>query len=442
MKIVLLSGGSGKRLWPLSNEARSKQFLKLLPTDSGERQSMVQRVYGQIKKHCNGAEVFVATSSSQVDSIRNQLPKDVSVITEPCRRDTFPAIALSVMYLYDKVGASIDETVIVLPVDPYAEGEYFKLLNDMDKTVQSDISDVVLMGITPTYPSGKYGYIMCEGGEEPKKVTSFVEKPSEKIAAEIIDKGAVWNGGVFAFKVGYLVNICKKLTGYATYNELVENYSGLSKISFDYAVLEKEKSISMLSYGGEWKDLGTWNTVTEQMLTESIGEVELHDSESTHIINELDIPLVAMGLKDVVIAASPDGILVSDKNKSSYIKPIVDKIDKRPMYEERRWGEYKIMEYSSLPDGEQCLVKKIHMLSGKQNSYQSHNNRDEIWTFINGSGILEVDGHSRPVRRGDVAYIMRGQKHTISAVTDLQFIEVQIGNEISDADVERFPYNR
>ena len=442
MKIVLLSGGSGKRLWPLSNEARSKQFLKLLPTDSGERQSMVQRVYGQIKKHCNGAEVFVATSSSQVDSIRNQLPKDVSVITEPCRRDTFPAIALSVMYLYDKVSASIDETVIVLPVDPYAEGEYFKLLNDMDKTVQSDISDVVLMGITPTYPSGKYGYIMCEGGEEPKKVTSFVEKPSEKIAAEIIDKGAVWNGGVFAFKVGYLVNICKKLTGYATYNELVENYSGLSKISFDYAVLEKEKSISMLSYGGEWKDLGTWNTVTEQMLTESIGEVELHDSESTHIINELDIPLVAMGLKDVVIAASPDGILVSDKRKSSYIKPIVDKIDKRPMYEERRWGEYKIMEYSSLPDGEQCLVKKIHMLSGKQNSYQSHNNRDEIWTFINGSGILEVDGHSRPVRRGDVAYIMRGQKHTISAVTDLQFIEVQIGNEISDADVERFPYNR
>lgn len=442
MKIVLLSGGSGKRLWPLSNDARSKQFLKLLPTKSGNRQSMVQRVYGQIKKYCLDAEVFVATSKSQVDSIRNQLPKDVSVITEPCRRDTFPAIALSVMYLYNKAGASLDETVIVLPVDPYAQSEYFKLLNDMDKAVQSGVSDVVLMGITPTYPSGKYGYIMCEEGAEPKKVLSFVEKPSEATAAEIIKKGAVWNGGVFSFKIGYLAKICEKLTGYTSYDQLALNYADLTKISFDYAVLEKEKSISMLSYKGEWKDLGTWNTVTEQMETESIGEVELHESEGTHIINELDIPLVAMGLKDVVIAASPDGILVSDKNKSSYIKPIVDKIDKRPMYEERRWGEYKIMEYSSLPDGEQCLVKKIHMLSGKQNSYQSHNNRDEIWTFINGSGILEVDGHSRTVRRGDVAYIMRGQKHTISAITDLQFIEVQIGNEISDADVEMFPYNR
>ncbi len=442
MKIVLLSGGSGKRLWPLSNEARSKQFLKLLPNKDGVRQSMVQRVYGQIKSNCNDSEVFVATSNSQVDSIRNQLPKDVSIITEPCRRDTFPAIALSVMYLYNEVGASLDETVIVLPVDPYAQSEYFNLLNQMDKAVQSGVSDVVLMGIKPTYPSEKYGYIMCDEGEEPKKVLSFVEKPSEETAAEIINKGAVWNGGVFAFKVGYLVNVCKNLTGYTSYKELRENYSKLTKISFDYAVLEKEKSISMLSYHGEWKDLGTWNTVTEQMQTESIGEVSLHESEGTHIINELDIPLVAMGLKDVVIAASPDGILVSDKNKSSYIKPIVDKIDKRPMYEERRWGEYKIMEYSTLPDGEQCLIKKIHMLSGKQNSYQSHNNRDEIWTFINGSGILEVDGHSRPVRRGDIAYIMRGQKHTISAITDLQFIEVQIGNEISDSDVQRYPNNR
>lgn len=343
----------------------------------------------------------------------------------------------------DEMSVPLDETVIVLPVDPYADDEYFKLLKKMDAAVQSDAGDIVLMGVNPTYPSAKYGYILPCDGPEPKKVMRFTEKPTEENAARLINDGAVWNGGVFAFKLGYLTELTKKLTGFCDFADLRNNYTEMPKISFDYAVVEKAENIVVFSYKGSWEDLGTWNTVTEEMGSQTLGKVNMADTcKNTHIVNELDIPVVALGLKNVIVAASPDGILVSDKKESSYIKPIVDKIESRPMYEERRWGDYKIMEYSTLPDGSQVLVKKIRMKAGKCNSYQMHAMRDEIQTFLNGEGILTTDGHERNVRRGDVAYIMRGQKHTIYAVTDLEFIEVQIGDEITDSDVKHFEKER
>ncbi len=157
MNIVLLSGGSGKRLWPLSNDSRSKQFLKLLKNEEGQYESMVQRVYGQIRKAGIDAHIVVATGASQVDSIRSQLGKNVDVVVEPERRDTFPAIALASVYLALEKGMDENEVVLVLPVDPYADIEYFHAMIEMEKAVQAGIADMVLMGIRPTYPSEKYG---------------------------------------------------------------------------------------------------------------------------------------------------------------------------------------------------------------------------------------------------------------------------------------------
>ena len=446
MNIILLSGGSGKRLWPLSNETRSKQFLRLLKNDEQENESMVQRVYRQIRSAGIDAHIVVATGKSQVDSIQSQLGHNVDIVQEPERRDTFPAIALASSYLALEKKMSPDEVVVVLPVDPFAELHYFQTLQKMEAVVQANLANMALMGIRPTYPSAKYGYIVPDGigqigAVEYRRVDRFQEKPTEELAAQLIEQGALWNGGVFAFKLGYLMDIVRQHLEFETYADVYSKYSQLTKISFDYAVVEKESSIAMVEYDGVWKDLGTWNTLTEVMNDAAVGKVIMADTcENSHVINELDIPVTVLGAKNLVIAASPDGILVSDKHQSSYLKPLVDHIQQRPMYEERRWGEYKVLDYTTYGDDSLSLTKHMYIRAGKEISYQSHNVRDEIWTIVDGTGLLVLDGHTRNVRRGDVAYITKGMKHAIKAVTDLHFIEVQIGSELAESDIERYEW--
>ena len=155
MQLILLSGGSGKRLWPLSNDSRSKQFLKLLKDDNGNYESMVQRVYRQILSAGINADITVSTNIYQLDSIRTQLGKNIDIVIEPERRDTFPAIALACSYLYSKKRISEEEVIIVLPVDPFTGAEYFKLLYKMESLIKEEAANLVLMGINPTYPSNK-----------------------------------------------------------------------------------------------------------------------------------------------------------------------------------------------------------------------------------------------------------------------------------------------
>ena len=438
MNIVLLSGGSGKRLWPLSNEVRSKQFLKLLSDKEGKHESMVQRVYRQITDAGIHARIVVATSASQVEAIRGQLPKDVDIVVEPERRNTFPAIVLAASYLASRRKIDLEETVIVLPVDPYVDVAYFECFRKMDEEVQKGTADMVLMGITPSYPSEKYGYILQ--GEQ-GVVTGFKEKPDEETAARLIQEGALWNAGVFAFRLNYLMEIADQYVQNRDFDDITKHYGDLKKDSFDYEVVEKTKSLAVVPYSGEWKDIGTWNTLTEEMEEESVGyAVTGEDCENTHVINELSIPVVALGTKNIVVAASPDGILVSDKHKSSYIKPYVENITGRPMYEERRWGEYKVYDYIQYKDGTKSLTKHITVHAGMAQDYQLHHYKDEVITVVNGSGEFVIDGCLMKLSYGDTICIRRGQKHTMRAIEDLQMICVQIGEEISEEDVEVYEW--
>lgn len=446
MNIILLSGGSGKRLWPLSNEIRSKQFLKLLKDENNEPESMVQRIYRQIKTAGIDANIVVAIGKAQIDSIKSQLRNNVDIVLEPERRDTFPAVVLAASYLSFKKMMDPNEVVLVLPVDPYTELGYFTTLLEMEQIISNGIANIVLMGIKPTYPSAKYGYIIqkqkqCFNNIQYTLVEHFQEKPTQYDAEELIKKGAVWNGGVFAFKLGYLMEISKNYIAFDSYEDIESKYSHFPKISFDYEVVEKESSIAMVEYSGTWKDIGTWNTLTEVMNETSLGKVIIADScENTHVINELDIPITVLGAKDMIVAASPDGILVSNKHQSSYLKPYIDTIKQRPMYEERRWGEYKVLEYVSYGDETLSLTKHMFIKAGEKISYQIHKFRDEIWTIVDGTGDLLLDEHVRNVRRGDVAYITKGMKHAIRATSGLHFIEVQIGAELSESDIERFEW--
>lgn len=211
MNIVLLSGGSGQRLWPLSNDIRSKQFIKIFHKEDGSLESMVQRVYRQIKTIDTDATVTIATSKSQVSAIHNQLGENVGISVEPCRRDTFPAIALAAAYLKDVQGVGEEESVVVCPVDPYVEDDYFEALKALGERAQKSDSNLVLMGIEPTYPSEKYGYIIPLGKEAVSRVSMFKEKPTQEVAKEYIEKGALWNGGVFAFRLGYVLERAHEL---------------------------------------------------------------------------------------------------------------------------------------------------------------------------------------------------------------------------------------
>ncbi|MDO5127362.1 MAG: sugar phosphate nucleotidyltransferase [Eubacteriales bacterium] len=430
MNIILLSGGSGKRLWPLSNDIRSKQFIKLFKDESGQYESMVQRVYRQIMSVDADSKVTIATSKSQASAIKNQLGEKASICVEPCRRDTFPAILLAAAYLHDELGVGEDESVAVCPVDPYVEKEYYEIVKQMGELALQSDANLTLMGIEPTCPSDKYGYIIPESGDEVSRVKEFKEKPDVETAKKYLGQNALWNGGVFAFRLGYLLDKAHSLVDFTDYRDLFSKYESLEKISFDYAVVEKEPSIQVVRYGGDWRDVGTWNMMTEVMAEATKGNVTLDDTcVNTQVVNELDIPIICMGCKDMIVAASGDGILVSDKERSGAMKPYVERVNLDPMYAEKSWGSYAVMDAQK-----GSMTVKVSMHAGDSMSYHSHDIRSEVWTVIEGEGVAIVDGMEQHLSVGDVITIAAGCKHMLKAITNMSIIEVQLGKEICASD--------
>lgn len=448
MQIILLSGGSGSRLWPLSNDTRSKQFLKILPIEgSDERESMIQRIVRQIKTTIPNSEITIATGIAQRDSVVSQLGDEVNIVTEPVRRHTFPAICLAAEYLRLIKKCNPDESVVVMPVDPFTEAGYFEAVKDMGEGIKNYKESLILMGIEPTYPSSKYGYILpvsekSEGKGLVVKVDKFIEKPSVEEAEKLIKNGALWNAGVFACRLDYLNAWSDKYLHYENFDDYLVHYEDYPRISFDYEVAEKEENMGVVRFNGFWKDLGTWNTLTDELSVSQYGNVITDGTtENTHIFNELNIPLLCIGTKDIVIAASPDGIVVSEKSKSEAIKEYAGQLKQRPMYEERRWGTYKVVDYVEFPDKFHALTKQLTLNPGCSISYQRHSCRDEVWTFIDGEGEIVLDGVRKLVKRGDVINIPKGQMHALRANTSLTFIEVQHGSNLIEEDIERFPYS-
>ena len=441
INLVLLSGGSGLRLWPLSNSSRSKQFLKVLRNANKNHISMIQRVFSQIQNIPLEISVTIAASASQKHSIESQVQGDYSLVLEPERRDTAPAIMLSCAHLMFEQGAQGDDTVIVMPIDTYADQGYFDCIAKLNVAVQHDVSDLVLLGATPTYPSAKFGYILPRNRQgDVWPVASFKEKPDAQTAAGYIKAGGLWNCGVFAFRLGYMQDVLKGYYQPEDFKDISDHYAILPKNSFDYEIVEKASSISVIPYSGAWKDLGTWNTLTEEMADLASGRtVGIETCDNTHVINELDIPLVTLGLKDVAVVASPDGILVSDKNHSSHMKPYVEKVaESRPMYERRHWGQYRVLSSSVFADGSRTLVKELIIKSGRQISYQQHRQRTEVWTVVSGAGSVVLDEQVQSIEPHSVITIAPGTKHAITASSELHVIEVQLGENLIEDDIERF----
>ena len=211
---------------------------------------------------------------------------------------------------------------------------------------------------------------------------------------------------------------------------MYNKYEFLEKISFDYAVLESEKYIEVIRYKGIWEDLGTWNTFVSAMEDSIIGNAIIDDfSINTNIVNELDIPILCLGMKDCIISASPDGILISDKDLSSEIKGYVERINRPTMYAEKSWGQYKVIDAQ-----DNSLTIKINLKKGHEMNYHSHQFRNEVWTILSGEAKAIINDREYNLQAGDTMQIPQGTKHKLYAKTDLQVIEIQSGKDISKSD--------
>ncbi|QPI67941.1 cupin domain-containing protein [Exiguobacterium sp. PBE] len=435
MKILLLSGGDGKRLWPLSNNSNAKQFIRLLPSRGGTKQSMLERVYNQLKTQDLDTNAFIITNVQQKDCVIHQVGTDTNIISEPTRRDTFPAIVLGASYLNEQ-HVPLDETVLVMPVDAYVDLRFFEYFPQVDEAVQANDDALHLIGVTPLHPTSKYGYIVPDETAQMSSVRLFQEKPTVDVAEQLIGQGALWNCGIFACKLHLLLDELAERNLPTTYSDLTSRYDELEKTSFDYAVVEHAESVFVHRYDGDWKDLGTWNTLTEEMTSTTHGQVELFESTNTHVINELNLPLIGIGLEDLVVAVNADGILVSKKEATPQLKDYLASSDDYPKFKWKRWGHSEVIHHETLADGHHSVTRRMLVQAGKELSYHYHEETDTIWTILQGTAIVTIDGESFEVRPTNAISIQRGKAHMLKASETVILIEVQYSLKYMNNDTQ------
>ena len=429
MNIILLSGGSGKRLWPLSNRNHAKQFLPIFELPNGEYESMLQRMYRMISNLEIDVNIVVAAPKDQKEIIIAQLGKNVSISEEPCRRDTFPAIALASSYLHHKKEVQYDDVVIVCPIDSFVDQNFFKQLKHLHDIARNEKSHLSLMGIQPKSPSEKYGYIIPNNAETISIIKEFKEKPDIVSAQRYIEQGALWNCGVFAFKLQYIMDISLRLLRTFSFDEMLLQYSEFPSISFDYAVVEKEPSIQVLRFNGMWKDIGTWDSLTEVLAQNVIGKATAFHCENTHIINKLYTPIIALGVNDLVIVATCEGILVTSKQHSHYVKQCFqDQLDllAKPIH-----ISCDCSNQTHSDDESFYSTNRIVIHSNQEMTFKKTSCHRELWTVIRGSGLIQQQANNIRIQCGTSFFIEEGVLYNIHAISDLH-IMVNYIHDIGD----------
>lgn len=438
VRLILLCGGSGKRLWPLSNDIRSKPFVKLLPAEHGEKESMIQRVCRMLRDAGLLARTTIVAHRSHAGAVRHHVGDAVPVLAEPCRRGTFTAVALAAAALSSDAQVDPDETLCVLPADCYAEPAFFAAVGRLPALLARSRAELAMIGVAPDHPSSQYGYIVPkgEGGDGYDFVSRFAEKPDEQAAARLIARGALWNCGVFAFSLSFMLSRMADKGVPVRFEELLDRYAELPERSFDVEVAEKTRSRIVITYRGVWRDLGDWKQLAEAAGGRVVGLGHVSDdSRGTRLINELDVPVRVIGIPNAIVAAGPDGVLVAEKEQSHRIK---EELAARPlpptfaMTAETSWGKYRVLDRTdSVP---QTVTRKVVMNPGAHTTYHRHRQRSEICTVLSGDGEWILDGALRPIRAGDVLHIPRGANHAVRAASALALIEVQIGDELAPDD--------
>ncbi len=419
MKMILLCGGGGKRLWPISNNVHSKQFAQLFDDGNGNYRSMLEHAISEIREIDPDVQVTIAAGRVQTEEVRSQLGFDVSLTEEPSRRNTFPAISLAASYLKDHDHVDPQEPIVIFSVDSYADRSFYESLFSLGEILDDGNTNLVLMGIEPTSPSDKYGYIIPASSDEVSAVRAFREKPDTETAKKYIEEHhALWNAGVFACRLEYLLRRADIVFGSSSYANLLQRYPELKQISFDYAVVEKEPNIAVKRYNGTWTDAGTWTGMSSLLKNKDIGQVVRDDQcEDTLIVNHLDFPILAMGVKNLVIAASRDGILVAEKDRIPDLKTVVDDVWLEPRVIGKRYGGKEVLHRS-----ESSETSLLTIRAGSSVTIKTDIGVRKTLTVLHGAG--------EKMKPGTIFTIQDGEKWQINADTDIQLIETMIEFEI------------
>ncbi len=457
MYSLILAGGSGSRLWPLSRELYPKQLLNL-----NMEQSLLQSTFQRVACFTPSENIISITNIKHVSNVKYQLQdmcKNAVVLAEPVGKNTAPAIAVAAKYI-STVSKEEDPVVLVVPSDHLIKDLAAFKTTVMRAEKLAKEGYIVTFGIQPTYPETGYGYINIEQEKllDGFKVKQFVEKPDAYTAQKYIDEGTYfWNAGIFMFKVSTFMNeltktnteIAEKLNNFDFTKSTEIPYILFDKmpnISIDYAVMEKSDKIALVKLESDWNDLGSWQAIYEVSEKDANGNVfigNILDEKSKNTFAYSSSKLIStIGLEDTVIVETEDAVLVCKTNNTQDVKLIYERLRKmnndthkvhKTVY--RPWGYYTV-----IAEGNGFLTKKIHVNPKQKLSLQSHNHRSEHWVVALGNATVRKGDETLELTVGQSVDIAVGEKHSLQNLSneDVEIIELQQGSILLEEDIIRY----
>lgn len=456
---IILAGGSGSRLWPLSRELYPKQLLNL-----NSDKSLLQSTFERLNRFMPAENIISITNTKHTGSVRLQLENisdKISILSEPLSKNTAPAIALATKFIQQsEMGDEADPVILVVPSDHLIENneKFINTVKKGEKLAQEGY--IVTFGIEPNYPETGYGYIniLNEPILEGFKVKEFVEKPDSETAQKYIDaKTYFWNSGIFMFKASTMIEEIKKLTpeifkvmeefDFSSSDKIEYNlFEKMPSISIDYAIMEKSDKIALVKLESDWNDLGSWQSIYDVSKKDEhnnvmIGHVLDENSKNSFIYASSKL-VTTIGLDDIVLVETEDAILACKKDKTQDVKKIFDTLKKqndnthlvhKTVY--RPWGFYTV-----IAQGKGFLTKIIHVNSGQKLSVQSHNHRSEHWVVLSGTAKVILEGKEHILSAGHSIDIPLKAIHSLQNPyeEELEIIEVQLGDLLIEDDIIRY----
>lgn len=433
MRLVLLCGGTGSRLKPLSNGLRSKLFLDLLPSGNGERESMIARLARQLQEAGFLQSAVFVTHREQAGMLRSRIGDGCPIIAEPERRGTLMAAALAAAYCRSVLGDDPDKPMCLLPADSLVDDAFFRRLSELPGALDRTGANIALVGTDPQAPTDRYGYIVPEGplpAGEAAGVVRFAEKPDREAAAALIRSGALWNCGVFAFRQRYLHAQMAARGLPFDYETLLRRYEAYEADSFDREIAEREPHAVVVRHDGLWKDLGGWDAFTSFLGAQVVGPGSVSDdSLNTHVVNELHLPLHVVGVSGIVAAAGPDGIVIADKRSSDRVKRLP--LFPQPMLEEDEKSSRRVLFEDAPAAGTPYRIALIRLKAGAARLIRAERGVAVAVVVVSGEGRLtcaDGSGETHRLHTGDAIRLPAGSQSRLeaSAAADFSFIELRI----------------
>jgi mannose-1-phosphate guanylyltransferase/mannose-6-phosphate isomerase len=451
---LILAGGSGTRLWPWSREELPKQFLPL-----AGKESLFQQTVRRLSSLTSPSHLYIVASSQWGALLRHQMRKLLEfphnpVITEPTARNTCAAIALGLAYILEH-GANPKDSVFVSPSDHVIKDEE-SFAGALKRGYEaSKEGHLVTFGIPPTRPDTGFGYIQVAPETKDKgyfKASRFVEKPDEDTArAYLADGNYLWNGGFFLFQINKMLEALREYipeVGEAAsegYENLCSCFEKLPSISIDYAVMEKAKDVVAVPLEAGWSDIGSWDALYETLDKDEEGnvkrgDIELTSSEGNLIFGNSRL-IVGLNISDLIIADTPDALLVAKKGSSQGVRDVVSRLKENKRREAteasinvRPWGMYQI-----LYQGDRFKIKRIVIEPGARLSLQYHHHRSEHWVVVRGTALAKVGDEERFIHEGESIFVSKSTLHRLSnpGKLPLEIIEVQNGEYVGEDDIVR-----